>query len=174
MGGGVVFFNMLLPKYNPDESNHRRAQVNGYGIPWGDKDLVEWIIKTHPETALSLQSQKPVLRAFHMMRDISHIIRKLGHERTLSDAELRRTSEKLAYLTEDGIKVEWLWSEFEVKKREAYLERKKRDACEARIVELEQEVKKLEGAMSGLKAELKNEKAKLNPRSFRNFFCLKT
>lgn len=121
MGGGVVFFNMLLPKYNLDESNHRRAQVNGYGIPWGDKDLVEWIIKTHPETALSLQSQKPVLRAFHMMRDISHIIRKLGHERTLSDAELRRTSEKLAYLTEDGIKVEWLWSEFEVKKREAYL-----------------------------------------------------
>ncbi|CAF1698834.1 BnaC03g13720D [Brassica napus] len=128
------------------------------------------------------------------MSDISYIIRKLGHQRTLSDAELRRASDKLAYLTEAGLNVEWLRPNLEVKKHEAYLdrkkrdayearmayfERKKRDACEARIVELKQEVKKLELAKSGLKAELKIEKAKLNPRSFRNrlfgnCFCLNT
>ncbi|KAL0673186.1 hypothetical protein Bca4012_001167 [Brassica carinata] len=112
------------------------------------------------------------------MSDIFYIIRKLRHQRTLSDAELRTTSDKLAYLTEAGLNVEWLRPNLEVKKREAYLERKKRDAyearmaylerkkpdaCEARIVELKQEVKKLELAKSGLKAELKIEKAKLNP-----------
>ncbi|CAN6806784.1 unnamed protein product [Brassica oleracea] len=63
-----------------------------------------------------------------------------------------------------------------MKKHEAYIERKKRDSCEARIVKLKLELKKLDGAMSGLKAELKNEEAKLNPRSFRNLlgncFCL--
>lgn len=38
----------------------------------------------------------------------------------------------------------------------AYLERNKRNACEAdRIVEVKQEVKKLEPEVSGLKAELK-------------------
>ncbi|CAF1698478.1 unnamed protein product [Brassica napus] len=113
------------------------------------------------------------------MSDISYIIRKLRHQRTLSDAELRRASDKLAYLTEAGLNVEWLRPNLEVKKREAYLERKKRDACEARIEELKQEVKKLELAKSGLKAELKIEKAKLNPRSFRNrllgnCFCLES
>ncbi|CAF1698329.1 hypothetical protein HID58_051116 [Brassica napus] len=122
---------------------------------------------------------KPETRAYDLLSDISYIIRKLRHQRTLSDAELRTTSDKLAYLTEAGLNVEWLRTNLEVKKREAYLERKKRDACEARIVELKQEVKKLELAKSGLKAELKIEKAKLNPRSFRNrllgnCFCLNT
>ncbi|CAN6812420.1 unnamed protein product [Brassica oleracea] len=139
-----------------------------------------------------IRSQRP--GHMDLMSDISYIIRKLGHQRTLSDAELRRASDKLAYLTEAGLNVEWLRPNLEVKKREAYLERKKRDAyearmaylerkkpdaCEARIVELKQEVKKLELAKSGLKAELKIEKAKLNPRSFRNrllgnCFCLES
>ena len=62
----------------------------------------------------------------------------------------------------------------------AYLERNKRNACEAdRIVEVKQEVKKLEPEVSGLKAELKNEEPKLKKHSsFRNLlrclFCLKT
>ncbi|CAN6975729.1 unnamed protein product [Brassica oleracea var. botrytis] len=100
---------------------------------------------------------KPETRAYDLLSDISYIIRKLRHQRTLSDAELRTTSDKLAYLTEAGLNVEWLRTNLEVKKpRMAYLERKKRDACEARIVELKQEVKKLELAKSGLKAELKS------------------
>lgn len=69
----------------------------------------------------------------------------------------------------------------------AYLERNKRNACEAgRIVKVKQEVKKLEPEVSGLepevsglKAELKNEEPKLKKHSsFRNLlrclFCLKT
>lgn len=62
----------------------------------------------------------------------------------------------------------------------AYLERNKRNAREAdRIVELKQEVKKLEPETSGLKAVLKNEEPKLKKHcSFRNLlrclFCLKT
>ncbi|KAL0784975.1 hypothetical protein YC2023_035224 [Brassica napus] len=147
----AIMMLLLLPKSN----SQRRTEVdNEYGIVWWDQDLVK--------------SQ----RTGHMdlMSDISYIIRKLGHQRTLSDAELRRASDKLAYLTEAGLNVEWLRPNLEVKKREAYLERKKRDAyearmayferkkrdaCEARIVELKQEVKKLELAKSGLKAELK-------------------
>ncbi|CAH8385636.1 unnamed protein product [Eruca vesicaria subsp. sativa] len=93
------------------------------------------------------------------------IIRKLGHKRSLSDSELSRISNGLSYLTQAGFKVEWLWSKLEM----ADLGRKKRDACQARILELKQEVKKLERAMSGLKADLKNEKVKLNHSSFRNF-----
>nr|VDC87470.1 unnamed protein product [Brassica oleracea] len=102
------------------------------------------------------------------MNVLLHTIRILVHKGPLSDAELITTSESLRYLTEAGFKVEWLWSKLEMKKIEAYLERKKRDssrmayferkkrdACEARIVELKQEVKKLELAKSGLKAELK-------------------
>ncbi|KAF2582857.1 hypothetical protein F2Q68_00000965 [Brassica cretica] len=68
---------------------------------------------------------KPETRAYDLLSDISYIIRKPRHQRTLSDAELRTTSDKLAYLTEAGLNVEWLRTN-----REAYLERKKRDAYE--------------------------------------------
>ncbi|CAN7030983.1 unnamed protein product [Brassica rapa subsp. trilocularis] len=169
----AIMMLLLLPKSGFEWT----TEVNNeYGIVWWDQDLVKWIIKEHPETAIGFKSQKSETRAYDLMSDISYIIRKLRHQRTLSDAELRRTSDKLAYLTEAGLNVEWLRPNLEVKKREAYVERKKRDACEARIVELKQEVKKLKLAKSGLKAELKNEEAKLNPRSFWNLlgncFCL--
>ncbi|CAH8364268.1 unnamed protein product [Eruca vesicaria subsp. sativa] len=143
-----------------------------------DQTFEGWICETYPETAHSIQSQKPELRDYYVSV-ISDIMWKLGHKRTLSDAELTSTSDQLAHLTQAGLKVEWLSSKLERKKREAYLQTKKREACETRILELKQELKKLEIAKSGLKAELKLEKAKLNPRSFRNiwgncFSCLNT
>ncbi|CAH8386491.1 unnamed protein product [Eruca vesicaria subsp. sativa] len=149
------------------------TNINGFVVELGYENIVRWIFKTYPETALNVQSQDPKLRTYYM-NVLLDAIRILGHERPLSDSQLSRTSDKLAYLTQAGFKLEWLWSKLEM----AYLARKKRDACEARIVELKQEVKKHEGAISGLKAELKNEEAKLNPRSFwnllENCFCLGT
>ncbi|KAG2333316.1 hypothetical protein Bca52824_004496 [Brassica carinata] len=145
--------------------------INGFVFKFWDESLVLRIFKIYPE--LSVQSQHPELRTYYM-NTLMYTIWMLDHKRSLSDVELSTTSKYLHYLTQEGFKVEWLWSKLEM----AYLERKKRDACEARIVELKQELKKLELAKSGLRAELKNEKAKLNPRSFRNllgnFFCLKS
>ncbi|CAN6976271.1 unnamed protein product, partial [Brassica oleracea var. botrytis] len=108
--------------------------INGFVVELWDERLVRWIFKTYPETALNVQCQNPEQRTYFM--------------------------NNLRYLTEAGFKVEWLWSKLEMKKHEAYLDRKKRDSCEARIVKLKLELKKLDGAMSGLKAELKNEEAK--------------
>ncbi|CAF1698828.1 BnaC03g13690D [Brassica napus] len=151
------------------------TNINGFVVELWDERLVRWIFKTYPETALNVQCQNPEQRTY-FMNVLLYTIRILVHKRPLSDAELITTSKNLRYLTEAGFKVEWLWSKLEMKKHEAYLDRKKRDSCEARIVKLKLELKKLDGAMSGLKAELKNEEAKLNPRSFRNLlgncFCL--
>ncbi|KAF2582858.1 hypothetical protein F2Q68_00000964 [Brassica cretica] len=105
------------------------TNINGFVVELCDERLVRWIFKTFPETALSVQCQNPEHRTY-FMNVLLYTIRILVHKRPLSDAELITTSESLRYLTEAGFKVEWLWSKLEMKKSEAYLERKKRDSCE--------------------------------------------
>ncbi|KAJ0234856.1 hypothetical protein HA466_0269840 [Hirschfeldia incana] len=131
---------------NEELQAQSKTNVNGFVVESWHVSLANWIFKTYPETALNVLSQNPKLRTCYM-NVLFGIIRKLYRKRSLSDAELSKISNGLSYLTQAGFKVEWLWSKLDT-------EKKARDACEAQIVELKQEVKKLEGAMSGLKAEL--------------------
>ncbi|KAF2599617.1 hypothetical protein Bca4012_047371 [Brassica carinata] len=133
-------------RQNDMRDQQQRQNVNGFVVESWQVSLAKWIFETYPETALNVQSQNPKLRTYYM-NVLFGIIRKLYHKRSLSDAELSKISNWLSYLTQAGFKVEWLWSKLDTEKKE-------RDACEARIVELKQKVKKLEGAMSGIKAEL--------------------
>ncbi|RID72928.1 hypothetical protein BRARA_B00105 [Brassica rapa] len=166
----------------------QRQNVNGFVVESWQVSLAKWIFETYPETALNVQSQNPKLRTYYMNvlfagSKVEWLSSKLDSEKKERDAcearivelklkvkklegamsgfkaELGKISNGLSYLTQAGFKVEWLWSKLDT----AYLGRKKRNACEARIVELKQELEKLERTMSGVKVKLRNEKAKLNP-----------
>lgn len=148
-----------MPMKNEQVQKQSKTNVNDFIVDPSQMTLAEWIFKTYPETAVNLQSQNQQVRTYYM-NILFGIHETLYHKKTgkLSDAEVRKASKGLSDLTKAGFEVGWLRSKLD---EIVSLETKERNACEARIVELKQEVKKLESMMSSLKVELKNEKAKL-------------
>ncbi|XP_023637644.1 MATH domain and coiled-coil domain-containing protein At3g58270-like [Capsella rubella] len=106
--------------------------------------LTNWIFQHHPETAVKVKLQNQKLRTTYMnllFGVIQTLYYKSPHD--LSKSEISKDSEILSDLTQVG---------------------KNRRASEARIGELEKQVKKLELMMSDVKTGLEKEKAKLkNP-----------
>lgn len=133
--------------------------VNGFIVDSSQTNLAKWIFETYPETVANVQSRDQQVRTYYM-NILFRIHEMVYHKKTskFSDSKLRKASKGLSSLTKAGFEVEWLRSKLD---EMVSLKRKEREACEARIVELKQEMKKLEVMMSGLKVELKNEKAKL-------------
>ncbi|XP_056860232.1 MATH domain and coiled-coil domain-containing protein At2g42465-like [Raphanus sativus] len=165
-----VLFGIIRKLYHKRSLSDAELSTISYGLSYltqaGFK--VEWLWS-------ELDTQKKKRDACEArIVELKQEVKKLEGAMSGLKAELSKISNGLSYLTQAGLKVEWLWSKLDT----AYLERKKRNACEARILELKQEIEKLERTMSGVKAKLRNEKAKLNPSSFRNFlrsfFCLRT
>ncbi|CAH8269920.1 unnamed protein product [Arabidopsis lyrata] len=137
---------------------HNTENVNDFIVDLSHVKLVNWIFKTHPETAVKVKLQNQQLRTT-CMNLLVGIIQKLYHKplHDLSESELSKVSEDLSDLTKVGFDLQWLSS----KLGKVCLDRKNHHASEARIGEIEQQVKKLEVMRSDLKADLEEEKTKL-------------
>lgn len=134
------------------------TSVNGFIVDPSMVKLANCIFKLHPETAVNVRLQNQELRTTYMNLLLC-IIKTLYHKplHDLSDSELSKASKDLSDLALAGFNLHWLKS----KLGKVCLDKENLRASEARIGELEQQVKKLEVMMSDLKAELEKEKVKL-------------
>ncbi|CAA7038221.1 unnamed protein product [Microthlaspi erraticum] len=147
-------FRLLMSNHPPEKPS--KTNVNGFVLESSQANLAKWIFQTYPETTVNVQSQNPEVRT-HYMNVLFGVMGTIYHKKTpyVSTAELSKASKGLSDLTKAGFNVEWLRPYLEM----VSLERKKRNAYEAR------------------KAELKMEKAKSRKHSsFRlllgRFFCV--
>ena len=133
-------------------------------------ELVSRLLERHPEIASDIRTKNPNLRTGYMSLLLSLIetLRQSPHE--LSKTDLAEADAALGSMTNAGFKLDWL-----EKKLDDMAEKKeKEEAGEARVREIEEELKDLNQKCSNLEALLEKQKLELSaakaPISFDDVF----
>ncbi|VVB06145.1 unnamed protein product [Arabis nemorensis] len=125
--------------------------VNGFQVLPSQVDLVRRIFEKHPYMALEVRLKSPVLKTAYMNVLLSLI--KTLHElpREISKDDMADAYDSLGSMKDVGFKLAWL----EKKLDEVSEKKEKEEACEARMREIEQELKDLKAKVFAARAPLR-------------------
>ncbi|KAL0772485.1 hypothetical protein Bca101_037636 [Brassica carinata] len=131
--------------------------VNGFQLFPSQMELVSRLLERHPEIASDIRTKNPNLRMGYMSLLLSLIetLRQSPHK--LSKTDLAEADAALGSLTNAEFKLDWL----EKKLDEMAEKKEKEEAGEARVREIEEDLKDLNQKCSDLEAQLEKQKLEL-------------
>ncbi|WZZ52062.1 hypothetical protein YC2023_052169 [Brassica napus] len=132
--------------------------VNGFQLFPSQMELVSRLLERHPEIASDIRTKNPNLRMGYMSLLLSLIetLRQSPHK--LSKTDLAEADAALGSLTNAEFKLDWL----EKKLDEMAEKKEKEEAGEARVREIEEDLKDLNQKCSDLEAQLEKQKLELS------------
>ncbi|CAN6864908.1 unnamed protein product [Brassica oleracea] len=134
------------------------VDVNGFQVLSSQVKLVSRIFEKHSDIALEFRAKNQHLRKACMTVLLSLIETLCQSPQELSSEDLVEAQNALAHVKDAGFKVDWL-----EKKLEEVKEKKEEEQTgEARMQELEEELKDLKQKCSEIEALLEKEKAKVS------------
>ncbi|CAL9245859.1 unnamed protein product [Arabidopsis halleri] len=131
------------------------VEVNGFEVLVSQEKHVKEMFKKHPDLTSNLSYKNQQLKNAFMdvLLDLIETLCLSTTELSLED--LNKKEKTLFDLTRAGLEVGWLRQKWDV----AYLKKEKQRVPGARIIELEEQVRKRKLTLSDLESDLKNEKA---------------
>ncbi|EOA26019.1 hypothetical protein CARUB_v10019425mg [Capsella rubella] len=148
----------LSPSEDLSSEDEDTVYVNGFQLLSSQEKQVKEIFKNHPELTSDFKFKNQQLK--NAMMDA--LLDLINSTKELSLEELNEAENTLFDLTRAGLKVGWLRQKWE----EAYLKKEKQRVVRARIIELEEQVKKRKLALSDLESDLMKEKAAVLAANF--------
>ncbi|KAF8061049.1 hypothetical protein N665_1213s0005 [Sinapis alba] len=132
--------------------------ANGFHLLPSQMEVVSRLLERHPEIASDFSTKNQNLRTGYMSLLLSLIetLRQSPHELSMTD--LAEADAALGSMTNAGFKLDWL----EKKLDEMAEKKEKEEAGEARVQEIEEELKDLKHKCSDLEAQLEKEKRELS------------
>ncbi|XP_023638456.1 MATH domain and coiled-coil domain-containing protein At3g58270 isoform X2 [Capsella rubella] len=141
----------------PEESSLEKENidVNGFRVLPSQVGTVSYIFERHPDIASEFRPKNQHLRSACMNVLLSLIETMCQPSQELSEDDLADANAALDYLADTGMNLSWLDEKLDLLSEK----KKKEEAGETRVQEIEEELKKLKLKCADLEVQLEKEKA---------------